>query len=63
MNAGITGAPVRSASAASALVVAAGRLKKSTYTASGVWRCWSIRMATARFAASSCRTLRMAPCR
>ena len=33
-NSGTTGAPVRSASAATAEVVAAGRLKKSTWIAS-----------------------------
>ena len=56
-----TAAPVRSASAARAVVVAAGRSKKSTVVASAPWMCWSIRIATPCPASSARSARRMPP--
>ena len=57
----MSGAPVRSASVASADVVAAGRSKNSTVTASAGWMCWSISIATHSLAWSARSTRRTAP--
>ena len=62
-NTGTSGAPVRNASVASADVVAAGRLKKSTFTASAPCDVLIDQHGDASFALSARSTRRTAPCR
>ena len=63
MNTGITGAPARRASAATADVAAAGRPRKSTVTALRSCMCWSTIMPTGRPSRRPRSSPRTAPCR